>query len=57
MHNVSDADFALRLLLALGLRSSIGFERQLRHHEAGLKINALVAAGFRDVRHDGELLH
>lgn len=45
MHNVSDAEFALRLLLALGLGSGIGFERQLRHHEAGLKTNALVAAG------------
>lgn len=45
MHNVSEAEFALRLLLALGLGSGIGFERQLRHHEAGLKTNALVAAG------------
>ena len=45
MHNVPDADFALRLFLALALGAVIGFERQLSHHEAGLKTNALVAAG------------
>ena len=45
MHNVSEAEFILRLLLALGLGSAIGFERQISHHEAGLKTNALVAAG------------
>lgn len=44
-HNVTDAEFILRLLLALGLGAGISFERQLRHHEAGLKTNALVAAG------------
>src|SRR5579872_7199847 len=33
------------MLLALGLGAGIGFERQLRRHEAGLKTNALVAAG------------
>ncbi len=45
MHSVSDGVFALRLLLALGLGSCIGLERQFQHHEAGLKTNALVAAG------------
>src|SRR5579859_5068439 len=42
---VTEAEFALRLLLALGLGAAIGFERQCRGHEAGLKTNALVAAG------------
>ena len=45
MQHVTDADFALRLLLALGLGSGIGLERQFRRHDAGLKTNALVAAG------------
>ena len=42
---VTEAEFALRLLLSLGLGSVIGFERQWRGHEAGLKTNALVTAG------------
>lgn len=45
MHAISNADFVLRLLVALGLGAGIGFERQLRRHEAGLKMNALVASG------------
>ena|ERR1039457_2586346 len=44
-HPVTEVEFALRLLLGLGLGSAIGFERQCRGHEAGLKTNALVAAG------------
>jgi putative Mg2+ transporter-C (MgtC) family protein len=38
-------DFVLNLFLAMGLGAMIGVERQLRNHEAGLKTNALVAAG------------
>jgi putative Mg2+ transporter-C (MgtC) family protein len=45
MHNISDAQFLVRLLIALGLGDGIGFERQWRRHEAGLKTNALVCAG------------
>jgi len=45
MHNISDAQFVVRLLIALGLGSAIGFERQWQKHEAGLKTNALVCAG------------
>jgi len=45
MHNVSDAEFVVRLLIALGLGCIIGFERQWQKHEAGLKTNALVCAG------------
>src|ERR1039457_2042620 len=44
-HPVTEVELALRLLLGLGLGSAIGFERQCRGHEAGLKTNALVAAG------------
>jgi putative Mg2+ transporter-C (MgtC) family protein len=42
---VTEAAFAIRLLIALGLGIVIGIERQCRRHEAGLKTNALVAAG------------
>lgn len=42
---VEPIEFCLRLLVALGLGAAIGLERQLRNHEAGLKTNALVAAG------------
>jgi putative Mg2+ transporter-C (MgtC) family protein len=38
-------DFVLRLALALVTGSIIGAERQLNHHLAGLKTNALVATG------------
>ncbi|HLJ44355.1 MAG TPA: MgtC/SapB family protein [Bryobacteraceae bacterium] len=43
--SITEGEFALRMLLALGLGAGIGFERQLRRHEAGLKTNALVATG------------
>jgi len=42
---IGPLQFWVRLLIALGLGASIGLERQLRNHEAGLKTNALVAAG------------
>jgi putative Mg2+ transporter-C (MgtC) family protein len=42
---VASVEFLLNLLEALGLGAVIGVERQLRNHEAGLKTNALVAAG------------
>lgn len=42
---IPEGEFSARLLLALALGAGIGFERQLRHHEAGLKTNALVACG------------
>lgn len=38
-------DFALRVLVALVLGACIGTERQLRQRMAGLRTNALVAAG------------
>lgn len=38
-------DFALRVLVALVLGALIGSERQLRQRMAGLRTNALVAAG------------
>lgn len=41
----SPFEFSARLLLAIVLGAAIGVERQLRQHEAGLKTNALVAAG------------
>lgn len=43
--SLAPLDFAVALLIALGLGAIIGLERQLRNHEAGLKTNALVAAG------------
>lgn len=42
---VGQVEFLTNLALALGLGAVIGVERQLRNHEAGLKTNALVAAG------------
>jgi len=42
---IGPIQFLVRLLLALGLGATIGLERQLRNHEAGLKTNALVATG------------
>jgi putative Mg2+ transporter-C (MgtC) family protein len=42
---IPEAEFAIRLLISVGLGSAIGIERQFRRHEAGLKTNALVAAG------------
>ena len=38
-------EFVIRLTIAVSLGAMIGIERQLRQHEAGLKTNALVAAG------------
>jgi putative Mg2+ transporter-C (MgtC) family protein len=38
-------EFTLRLAAGFGLGSAIGIERQLHHHMAGLKTNALVATG------------
>jgi putative Mg2+ transporter-C (MgtC) family protein len=38
-------EFITRLSVAVLLGALIGIERQLRNHEAGLKTNALVAAG------------
>jgi putative Mg2+ transporter-C (MgtC) family protein len=43
--SLASLDFFLNLLVALALGAAIGVERQLRNHEAGLKTNALVAAG------------
>lgn len=41
----TDAEFVLRLLLATGCGLLIGLERQYRSRTAGLRTNALVAAG------------
>lgn len=41
----TDIDFTLRLLLAVGCGLAIGIERQWRSRTAGLRTNALVAAG------------
>jgi putative Mg2+ transporter-C (MgtC) family protein len=43
--SLAPLEFVLRLSLAVALGALIGIERQLRNHEAGLKTNALVAAG------------
>jgi putative Mg2+ transporter-C (MgtC) family protein len=43
--HVTEAEFTVRLLISVGLGIVIGIERQYRRHEAGLKTNALVAAG------------
>src|ERR1700689_4183380 len=45
MQTLSIADFALRLAVGVGCGSLIGFERQWRARRAGLRTNALVAAG------------
>src|SRR6202167_4192739 len=45
MQALSVADFALRLAVGVGCGSLIGFERQWRARRAGLRTNALVAAG------------
>jgi len=42
---MTELDGALRLLIALGLGSFIGIERQLRGQFAGLKTHALVSLG------------
>ncbi len=45
MHNLSTAEFALRLAVGLGCGALIGVERQWRARMAGLRTNALVATG------------
>lgn len=45
MQTLSTADFALRLAVGLGCGAMIGLERQWRARMAGLRTNALVAAG------------
>lgn len=42
---VEAAEFITRLLIAMALGSAIGVERQVSHHLAGLKTNALVSTG------------
>jgi putative Mg2+ transporter-C (MgtC) family protein len=45
MQTLSVADFALRLGVGVGCGALVGFERQWRARMAGLRTNALVAAG------------
>src|SRR5947209_20062126 len=45
MQTLTVADFALRLAVGLGCGALIGVERQWRARRAGLRTNALVAAG------------
>src|ERR1700726_2654165 len=45
MQTLSIAEFALRLGVGLGCGALIGIERQWRARRAGLRTNALVAAG------------
>jgi putative Mg2+ transporter-C (MgtC) family protein len=45
VQSLSIADFALRLAVGVGCGALIGFERQWRARMAGLRTNALVAAG------------
>ncbi len=45
MQSLSVADFALRLAVGVGCGALIGMERQWRARRAGLRTNALVAAG------------
>src|ERR1700749_4416014 len=45
MQTLSVADFALRLGVGVGCGALIGLERQWRARRAGLRTNALVAAG------------
>lgn len=45
MPTLTVADFALRLAVGVGCGALIGFERQWRARMAGLRTNALVAAG------------
>lgn len=45
MQTLSVADFALRLAVGVGCGALIGLERQWRARMAGLRTNALVAAG------------
>jgi putative Mg2+ transporter-C (MgtC) family protein len=45
MHSPSDLEFVLRVLLATACGAAIGLERQYRSRTAGLRTQALVAAG------------
>jgi putative Mg2+ transporter-C (MgtC) family protein len=45
MHTLTAVEFALRLAVGLGCGALIGLERQWRARMAGLRTNALVAAG------------
>ena len=45
MQTLSVADFAIRLAVGVGCGALIGLERQWRARRAGLRTNALVAAG------------
>jgi putative Mg2+ transporter-C (MgtC) family protein len=45
MQTLSVADFAIRLAVGVGCGALIGMERQWRARRAGLRTNALVAAG------------
>lgn len=45
MSNVDQLQTWLWLLLALGLGAAVGFEREWRGHEAGIRTAALVCAG------------
>ena len=40
-----DYESLFRLILALGLGALIGFERQLKHHPAGLRTHMMVSMG------------
>lgn len=42
---MTNIEFTLRILVALGAGLLIGFERQLRHKSAGLRTTALVSFG------------
>jgi putative Mg2+ transporter-C (MgtC) family protein len=42
---LSDAELVQRLLTAALLGAALGFERELRHKEAGLRTNILIAIG------------
>ncbi len=45
MGTADQLELFLDILLALGLGAAVGIERELRHHEAGLRTNALVTMG------------
>lgn len=42
---LTDADYVVALLIAVGLGALIGLERRLRGHAGGMHLNALVALG------------
>jgi putative Mg2+ transporter-C (MgtC) family protein len=45
MTGISNAQFGLRLVMAIGMGALVGLERQWRQRVAGTRTNALVAAG------------